>query len=96
MIKKVERTEIDGIPVRISVVGMEDPCSDTCWVTFELINAEFNGTFAEFIIALGQRAKSIAEKRGFAYLTSAGWDRHDVFVYRCGFSKVNWEEYYND
>lgn len=96
MKKKVERIEIEGVPVRISVMDRGDVEYDTCWVTFDLVDAVFKETLSDFIVALERAAKSIAEERGFLYLTSYGWDHNCIFTYRCEFSKVNLEEYYND
>ena len=96
MKKKVEEIKIAGIPVRISVMDRNDPENDTCWVTFDLFDAKFEGTLFECIISLEQAAKSIAKERGFGFCTAFGWDHHDIFTYRCEFSKVNLEDYYND
>lgn len=91
MKKKVENMEINGIPVRVSVMDRNDPENDTCWVTFDLLDAKFEGTLFECIISLEQAAKRIAKERGFLYLTSFGWDHHDIFSYRCEFIKIDEE-----
>lgn len=93
MKKKIERMEINGIPARISVMDRGNVENDSCWVTFDLADTKVKGTLCEFVISLEQAAKSIAEERGFMFLTSFGWVQNTIFSYRCEFSKINLEEY---
>lgn len=94
MKKKVEKMETNGIPVKISVMNRGDSENDSCWVTFDLVDAKVEGTLAEFIIALEAFAKHIAAERGFRFSTTSGWDNFCIFSYRCEFSKINWDEYH--